>query len=82
MQVLWVVKLFAKFGNYEGREHTKTVYPLDVYIARLLELGHPFLEFTDYEDALTEQRCWIYSTWVYWESMNAVERMEYLERHG
>lgn len=83
---MWNDKLIARYGGYERFKQAigkaDEVYPQDIYLARLLELGRPFVEFTDYEDALTEQRCWIYSTRIYWESMDAVERTEYLEHHG
>ena len=48
----------------------------------MLELGRPFADFSDYENALTEQRIWLFSTRVYWESMNTSERGAYLERQG
>lgn len=82
MQVLWDVKLFAKFGNYEGREHAETVYPWDMYIARLLELGHPFLDFSDYESALETRMCILIPTRTYWRTMNRTEREAYLSVRG
>lgn len=86
MYDMWNDKLIARYGGYERFKQAigeaYAVYPQDTFLASLLKLGRPFIDFSDYENALTEQRCWMYSTRVYWESMNAVERTEYLERHG
>ena len=83
---MWNDKLILRYGGYERFKQAigeaYAVYPQNTFLALLLKLGRPFIDFSDYEDALTEQRCWVYSTRVYWESMNAVERTEYLERHG
>lgn len=84
MSEMWNDKLIAKYGGAEKLKQAigeaYAVYPQDTFLARLLKLGRPFIDFSDYEDALTKQRCWVYSTRVYWESMNAVERTKYLER--
>ena len=48
----------------------------------MLEFGRPFVDFSDYEDALTDQRIRLFSTWVYWKSMSATERGASLERRG
>ena len=82
IQVLWDVKLFAKFGNYEGKEHAETVYPWDVYITRLLELGHPFLDFSDYESALDTRMGILMPTQTYWRTMDTSVREAYLNAHG
>ncbi len=83
---MWNDKLIARYGGYERFKQAigeaDAVYPKETFLAKMLEFGRPFIDFSDYEDALTEQRCWVYSTRVYWESMNAVERTKYLERHG
>lgn len=86
MREMWNEKLIAKYGGHERLKQAigdaDHVYPLDKYLARMLELGRPFADFSDYENALTEQRIWLFSTRVYWESMNTSERGAYLERRG
>ena len=86
MREMWNQKLVVKYGGAKRLQQAigqaDDVYPRDTYLARMLELGRPFVDFSDYEDALTEQRIWLFSTRVYWDSMNTAERSMYLERQG
>lgn len=86
MRKMWETKLIAKYGGIERFKQAigeaDSVYPQDTYLARMLELGRPFVNFSDYEKALTDQRIWLFSTRVYWESMNATQRAKYLRQHG
>ena len=86
MQEMWGDKLLTKHDSSEGFKHVMeqmdAVYPVGTYLARMLKLGRPFADFSDYENALTEQRIWLFSTRVYWKSMNTSERGAYLERRG
>ncbi|MCE2401239.1 hypothetical protein J4G08_10170 [Candidatus Poribacteria bacterium] len=86
MQEMWEAKLIAKYGGAERLKQAigeaDHVYPQNTYLARMLELGRPFVDFSDYEDALTDQRIRLFSTWMYWNTMNASERPDYLERQG
>lgn len=84
MREMWNDKLIAKYGGAERLKQAigkaANVYPEDTYLARMLELGRPFVDFSDYEDALTEQRTWLFSMRVYWETMSVEERRTYLEQ--
>ena len=86
MREMWNDKLLAKYGGHERLKQAigeaDNVYPQDTYLARMLELGRPFVDFSDYEDALTDQRIELFSTRVYWGNMTVQERVEYLERRG
>ena len=86
MREMWNQKLVVKYGGPERLKQAigeaGEVYPQDKYLARMLQLGRPFIDFSDYKDALTDQRIWLFSTRVYWESMRAAERASYLERQG
>jgi hypothetical protein len=86
MREMWETKLLAKYGGAERFKqaigNADDVYPQDTYLARMLELGRPFVDFSDYEDALTDQRIRLFSTWMYWNTMSTAERSTYLERRG
>ena len=86
MREMWNEKLIAKYGGAERLQQAigqvDDVYPRDTYLARMLELGRPFVDFSDYEDALTDQRIWLFSTRMYWNSMSTAEKAAYLERQG
>ncbi|MDE0088623.1 MAG: hypothetical protein OXU23_23075 [Candidatus Poribacteria bacterium] len=86
MREMWEAKLLAKYGGAERLKQAigeaDHVYPQDMYLARMLELGRPFVDFSDYEDALTDQRIRLFSTWVYWNTMRVAERSTYLEQRG
>ncbi len=86
MTDMWHNQLITKYGSSEEfvcmMQKVDNVYPRDLYLARLLELGRPFVDFSDYEDVLTEQRLWLFSMRNYWVCMNAAERGVYLEQHG
>ncbi len=86
MQEMWSDELIIKYGGSErfGQSIGKAVdvYPQNTFLARMLELGRPFVDFSDYEDTLTNQRVTLYSTRVYWESMSAAERAIYLAQRG
>ncbi len=82
MRVLWDVKLHDKFGNYSGKTHAETVYPWDAYLARLLELGHPFFDFSDYESALDTRMGLLIPARTYWQTMNRDERDVYINTFG
>ena len=86
MQEMWSDELIIKYGGSErfGQAIGKAidVYPQNTFLARMLELGRPFINFSDYEDALTNQRITLYSMRVYWESMHATEQSIYLAQRG
>ena len=86
MREMWNQKLVVKYGGPEGLKHAigevGEVYPQDKYLARMLQLGRPFIDFSDYKDALTDQRIWLFSTRMYWNSMSTAEKAAYLERQG
>ena len=82
MRIIWDAKLHAKYDNYEGKEHADTVYLWDAYLARLLELGHPFVDFSDYENALDARMCTLIPIRTYWHTMNTSIRDEYLKVRG
>ena len=86
MQEMWSDELIIKYGGSErfGQSIGKAVdvYPQNTFLTRMLELGRPFISFSDYENALTNQRITLYSTRVYWESMSAAERAIYLAQRG
>lgn len=86
MQEMWSDELIIKSGGSERFVQSigkaVDVYPQNTFLARMLELGRPFVDFSDYEDALTNQRITLYSTRVHWESMSAAERATYLEQRG
>ena len=82
MRILWDTKLHAKYSNYEGKEYADTVYPWGKYLARLLELGYPFVDFSDYESVLDTRMCILIPTRIYWHTMNTDERGEYLSVRG
>ncbi|MCE2399966.1 hypothetical protein J4G08_03665 [Candidatus Poribacteria bacterium] len=86
MHEMWNDKLVVKYGGAERLKQAigkaDEVYPQDTYLARMLELGRPFVGFSDYEDALTEQRISLFSARVYWESMSSTERAAYLDQQG
>ncbi len=86
MREMWEAKLLAKYGGAERLKQAigqaDAVYPQDTYLARMLELGRPFVDFSDYEDALTDQRTRLFSAWMYWRTMSTTERSTYLERQG
>ena len=82
MQILWDVQLHDKFGNYAGKAHAETVYPWDAYLARLLELGHPFISFSDYESALDTRMGILIPARTYWHKMAVSERGGYLKARG
>ncbi len=82
MRILWDVKLHDKFGSYSGKAHAETVYPWDAYLARLLELGHPFIDLSDYESALDTRMSLLIRTRTYWQTMNRDERDAYINTLG
>lgn len=82
MRTLWDEKLHAKSGNYERKEYADTVYPWGTYLARLLELGCPFVDFSDYENALDARMCALIPTRIYWDAMNTDEKAAYLTARG
>ena len=86
MQEMWSDELIIKYGGSERFVQSigkaVDVYPQSTFLARMLELGRPFVDFSDYEDVLTNQRITLYSTRVYWESMSAAERGIYLVQRG
>ncbi len=83
---MWNDKLIAKYGGAEKLRQmfgqVDDVYPQDVYLAHMFELGRPFVDFSDYENALTDQRIGVFSTRMYWNTMNTTERSYYLEQRG
>lgn len=82
MHLLWHAKLFYKYGNHPSRVDADTFYPWDRYIEQLLELGHPFLDFSDYESALETRMCVLVPTYTYWWTLNTSERETYLNTQG
>ncbi len=82
MRMLWDVKLQDKFGNYAGKALADTVYPWDTYLTRLMELGHPFIDFSDYESALDTQMGLLLPARTYWQTMNRDERDVYINTFG
>lgn len=86
MQEMWHEKLIDKYGGAERFKQAigkaDDVYPQDTYLARMLDFGRPFVDFSDYENALTEQRIGVASTRIYWENMSTDERSRYLEQRG
>ena len=82
MQILWDVQVLEKFGNAAGKEHANTFYSWDVYIARLLELGHPFLDFSDYESSLETLICTLFPARTYRATLDRSARETYLNSHG
>ena len=86
MREMWGDKLLTKHGGSEGFKHVMeqadAVYPVDTYLARMLKLGRPFVDFSDYEDALLYHRLWLYSTRLYWYSLSTAEKSASLQRHG
>ena len=83
---LWQTQLFEKYGYSEEfvgmMQKIDNVYPQDTYLSKMLELGRPFIDFSDYETALIEQRRWLYSKRLYWDIMNTEQRCDYLLNHG
>ena len=86
MREMWDERLVTKYDDAERLKQVigkvDEVYPQDKYLVRMFELGRPFVDFTDYKNALTEQRIYLFSTRVYWESMNTYERGLYLQQRG
>lgn len=82
MRMLWDVKLQDRFGNYACKALADTVYPWDTYLTRLLELGHPFVDFSDYESALDTQMGLLMPAHTYWHTMNRDEREVYINTFG
>ena len=82
MQILWSVKLLTKYGNYAGKAYADTAYPWETYLTRLLELGHPFLDFSDYESALDTRTSILIPTRTYWHAMNKTERIADMSARG
>ena len=79
MHILWHDKLFHKYGNHgEHLTYAEALYPWDGYIAQLLECGHPFIDFSDYESALDTLRSVLIPARTYWQSLNTSERETYL----
>ncbi len=83
---MWHDELIIKYGGSErfSQSFGKAidVYPQNTFLARMLELGRPFVDFSDYEDALTNQRITLSSTRGYWENLSAAERVLYLAQRG
>ena len=86
MNELWQIKLLDKYGYSEEfvgmMQKINKVYPQDTYLSKMLELGRPFIDFSDYETALTEQRRWLYAKRLYWGIMNTEHRCDYLLNRG
>ncbi len=82
MRIIWDEKLPAESGNYERKEYAGALYPWDAYLARLLELGYPFVDFSDYENALDTLMCTLIPTRIYWDAMNTDEKAAYLTARG
>ena len=86
MNELWHTQLCEKYrysDEFRGMMQTvDKVYPQDTYLVRLLELGRPFIDFADYETALTEERRWLYSMQLQWDIMNTEQRCDYLLNRG
>ncbi len=86
MREMWEAKLLAKYGGAERLKQAigqaDDVCPQHTYLARMLKLGRPFVDFSDYEDALTDQRIRLFSMRMYWNTMSTTERSTYLERQG
>ena len=84
MREMWDEKLLTKYGGPEKLKRAMgqadEVYPQDTYLTRLLELGRAFVDFSDYEHALLEQRIWLFSTRMYWNILSTAERSAYLEQ--
>ena len=83
---MWHDELILKYGGSErfiqSIGKAVDVYPQNTFLARMLELGRPFVDFSDYEDALTNQRITLSSMRAYWESLSAAERVIYLAQRG
>lgn len=86
MNELWQTQLLDRYGYSEEfvgmMQKIDQVYPQDAYLSKMLELGRPFIDFSDYETALTEQRRWLYATRLYWDVMNTKQRCDYLLNRG
>lgn len=86
MHTMWEKKLIEKYGGSERFKqmyhHMDKCYPPRKYITRMLELGRPFVEFADYENALLEQRRWLFSTRSYFESLTPARKRAYLQQYG
>ena len=86
MNELWQTQLFEKYRYAEAfvgmMQKVDKVYPQNTYLVRMLKLGRPFIDFSDYESALTEQRRWLYAKRLYWDIMNTEQRCDYLFHHG
>ncbi len=86
MHALWHPQLIAKYGHSESfvdmMRELDRVYPPDIFLARMLALGSPFIAYSDYETALTEQRRYLYSTLLYWDILDISERRVMERRHA
>lgn len=86
MRHMWHTRLIdTYFGNDAYKEviaEVDKLYPHDTYVARLLELGSPFVDFSDYENALIVQRLQLFSTRLYWEILSSSQRRVYLQQRG
>ena len=86
MNELWKTQLFEQYRYSEEfvgmMQKIDKVYPQDAYLSKMLELGRPFIDFSDYETALTEQRRWLYAKRLYWGVMNTEQRCDYLLNRG
>lgn len=83
MRHLWHKKLVDTYdAQKEVLAQVDKLYPHDPYVARLLALGNPFVDFSDYENALMEQRLQLFSMRLYWEILSPAQRREYLQQRG
>ena len=86
MHDLWHQQLLVKYGHSESfvdmMSDLDKIYPPDIFLARMLALGSPFIAFSDYEKALTEQRRYLYSTRLYWDILDISKRREYVSHRG
>ncbi len=86
MNDLWYPQLLTKYGHSEAfvdmmRDLDKE-YPADFFLTRMLALGNPFIAYSDYEKALTEQRRYLYSVRLYWNILDISERRAYVSHRG
>ncbi len=86
MNDLWHPQLLAKYGHSESfvdiMRDLDRVYPPDIFLSRMLALGSPFIAYSDYEKALTEQRRYLYSVRLYWDILDISARRIYVSHRG
>ena len=87
MLEMWDPKLLDSFGPNPPADiiasvaEADRVYPRAAYLARMLELGRPFVHLKDYEHAMVLRRILLKERKEL-DNMDASEKIEYFERRG